>query len=274
MKNLLSITILFFAINLSLNAQYFELGVFFGGSNYSGDLVPTIKPVESDFHMALGLLARYNINERFSVKGHYYKGRISGSDLASGYKTGRLKRNLSFGSDIQEIGFQGEFNFLRHDPFQDVFSFTPYAFLGVAGFHFSPEAIYDNQRYELQPIGTEGQGLPGYADPYKLYQVAIPAGLGLKFSINGMTTIGFEVGMRKTFTDYLDDVSGEYPNLAELSEARGEIASSLSFRRQEVNKTENLDDQVGLKRGNPNKKDWYMFGGITISIALSEKGYY
>jgi hypothetical protein len=44
--------------------------------------------------------------------------------------------------------------------------------------------------------------------------VAIPFGIGAKMNVSKKVGIGLEWGPRKTFTDYLDDVSGTYPDVS------------------------------------------------------------
>jgi hypothetical protein len=60
-------------------------------------------------------------------------------------------------------------------------------------------------------LSTEGQGIYPDKKPYSLWQPTIPFGGGVKFAITENLRIGFEIGLRKLFTDYLDDVSTSYP---------------------------------------------------------------
>ncbi len=274
MKKFCSAFVFLLFFQISAYSQFMELGVLVGGSNYSGDLVPTLMPDRGNYHFALGVFGRYNFAPRFAVKAHFYAGKISGSDSNSAVSEETLMRNLSFRSKIYELGIQGELNILKFEPYRKDFAFTPYLFAGVSGFHFNPEAYYDRKWHKLKELGTEGQGLPGYEEQYKLYQVSIPAGVGFKIALNELAIIGFEMGIRKTFTDYLDDVSTQYPVLADLAEARGEEAQALSFRTPEVDKSTRVFEPDGMIRGNPEKKDWYMIGGFTISISLNEEGYF
>ena len=54
-------------------------------------------------------------------------------------------------------------------------------------------------------MGTEGQGIDGFGEKYKLTQFAIPMGAGVKIAVTERLNIGLEAGVRKTFTDYIDD---------------------------------------------------------------------
>lgn len=233
-------------------AQYLEIGGFAGVSMYSGDLqFQLLETKESN--LAFGAFARYNFTHRLSAKLHYYKGTISGKDQNSDR---HISRNLDFQSDIREIGLQGEFNVIPED--WDMYDrLAVYVFTGVSGFMFNPQSVYNDEWVDLQPLATEGQ-----TDKYSLQQIAIPLGFGLKFAASDFTNVGFEMGMRKTFTDYLDDVSTQYPDIVALGE-KNPTAAALSYRGD-------LDPSKvqGRKRGNPDKKDWYFFTGVTFSINL------
>lgn len=53
-------------------------------------------------------------------------------------------------------------------------------------------------------------------------------------SLNDNLRIGVEAGLRKLFTDHLDDVSGNYVDEADLLAAKGQLAVDLSYRGDEV----------------------------------------
>lgn len=257
MKKFLFVSLLVSTI-FSLQAQYLEVGGFAGVSMYSGDLQFQIIEVKES-NLAFGAFARYNFTHRISAKAHFYSGTISGKDQNS---NNPYVRNLHFQSDIKEIGLQGEFNLLP-EGWNMSERMAIYAFTGISGFRYNPRAIYDEKWVDLQPLGTEGQGMEGEPEKYKLHQFAIPLGVGIKVFTNEFANVGFEMGMRKTFTDYLDDVSTDYPNLQALGE-ENPTAAALSYRGNHPNKA----SRVGKKRGNPDKKDWYFFSGITVSINL------
>ncbi len=272
MKQLFTVLSFVLIFQLNASAQFLELGAFFGTSNYQGDLVPEIQ-VPNEYYPTLGLFGRYNFTSRISLKAHFYKGTIGGGDEYSDNESGRLDRNLSFESNIYEFGLQGEISLFKYNVFDKKRNITPYAFAGVAGFRFNPRGIYKGKWYELQPLGTEGQGLPGYEKKYSLTQISIPLGGGIKFAFNRLASVGIEAGLRKTFTDYLDDVSGTYPDMALLFDARGEEAVALSYREFDINKAL-TKNPVGQKRGNPDAMDWYFFGGITISVNLNQDKFF
>ena len=121
----------------------------------------------------------------------------------------------------------------------------------------------------LQPLSTEGQGLPGYTgQPYKLTQLAIPFGGGLKFAINDDFRIGVEVCMRKLFTDYLDDVSTNYADPVDLFNAKGVLAVALSYRGNEVAGGNPNYPAKDSQRGSKKFKDLYYTAGLHFTYRM------
>ncbi len=259
------------SIPLTMNAQM-EVGATVGASNYMGDLAPSgLWTSLGQMHFSAGVFARYNIGKWVSAKGYFNYGKVSADDTTGNASNSREERNLSFRSNIFEFGLNAEFNILGYQPYNLERTFSPYVFLGVAGFKFNPQADYDGGWVNLQPLGTEGQGMAGNPAKYKTFQLSIPIGLGLKYAINDKWNLGLEIGFRKTFTDYLDDVSGNYPDLAALASANGELAAELSWRGDEVS-DEITAPIAGDKRGNSSDLDWYIMSGIFISYNFTDNG--
>jgi hypothetical protein len=245
--------------------QHWEVGIMAGGANYSGDLTPgPIVLARTGF--AGGGLVRYNISNYWTLKLNAYDGEISGSDADATTEQNKL-RNLNFRSNVLDIGLQGELNILGFQSGTGKLRTSPYIFGGFSVFKFDPQAYYGGQWVRLQPLGTEGQGTIKYNDrqKYALTQVSIPFGIGLKHNFSGWWNIGFEFGWRKTFTDYLDDVSTTYVLSDYLAAQNGQLAANLSNRSTDP-KANTFDDKV--QRGNSTNKDWYMFGGLTLTYTI------
>ena len=254
-KNVILTSCLILSFFLSTTAQNLDVGFFSGLSGYGGDLQTSYLERE-EFNIAIGAIVKYRINEFVDARISYTQGNISGQDR------GRLaSRNLHFKSKVQEVNLLAEFHFLSFLN-GDRPMFSPYAFGGIAGFHHNPKAVYNNQWHDLQPLSTEGQS------PYSLYQIAIPGGFGMHVYLNEAVSLGLEGGLRKTFTDYLDDVSGQYTDVDALSETNP-TAAGLAFRTPEYLGEESLPNPVGTPRGNPNYKDVYFFTGLTFMINIS-----
>ncbi len=243
-----------------------EFGLFLGGSYYIGDLNPTRHFVLTQ--PAGGVVFRYNMNPRVGFKGNVLFGTIEGNDAISDVLSQR-QRNLQFKSSIVEVAGEVEFNFLNYVMGDDRTPFTPYIFIGLAVYHFNPQAQVGNAWMSLQPLSTEGQETSIYPNKkrYLLTQVSIPFGVGIKLSIAQRVGISVEWGMRKTFTDYLDDVSTSYADPAVLLAERGVNAAYLADRSTD----NDPQSHIGKQRGDSSTKDWYSFAGIILSLKLKKK---
>jgi len=269
MRNAIILFCLGFTI-YSAKAQYVELGLFGGASYYNGDLSHKLL-YWNEFHPAAGIYAGVHLNPYLSIALQGKFGTISGHDSNSDQE-GYLRRNLSFQSNIFEAGIVGELYFPGYIPGE--MRFSPFLSLGVNWFHFNPTTEYMGSVYELQPMGTEGQGTSAFPDrePYALNQVSIPFGIGVKYSISNNWNLAFEVAFRKTFTDYLDDISKTYVDADVLTLENGELAYALSNRTGEYYGSANLDFGNDSKRGNPAISDYYLFTGFTLSYNLVDNG--
>jgi len=260
----LFISTLFFLSAIATKAQIesYHL-VFFGGmSNYQGDLQAHPYTFQ-EAHAAFGFGATYEITDQLSARANFSFGTVSGTDKGSTNKN-ILDRNLDFSSPITEGQLGLEYDFISLYEHH----FTPYLFTGLAVYHFNPSTIDSaGNRVDLQPLGTEGEGYNG-TKKYNLTQMAIPLGGGFKYAISDNVRIGIEVGFRKLFTDYLDDVSGNYADKNLLLEHNGPEAVQLAFRGNELN-TGLTYPSAGTIRGNPKSKDWYYFSVITLSFRLA-----
>ena len=263
MKYCLYILISFLTVATDLQAQtkkrnfrQHEVGLMIGGSYYIGDLNP-----RKHFFLsqpAAGAFYRFTPNYRYAFRGGINWGRIMGDDSQTD-NPDQLQRNLNFKSQIIEFNAIAEFNFLEYRISNDKYKFTTFLFLGINVFTHKPQANLGNYWIDLQPLRTEGQ-----SKGYKLTQVGIPFGIGAKMNVSKKVGIGLEWGPRKTFTDYLDDVSGTYPDVT-LNPFTSTHGASLSDR------SKNAGNNINKQRGNPRTKDWYFFFGITLNIKLNMK---
>jgi hypothetical protein len=203
-----------------LNAQYAEVGCYLGASNYLGDLSEQHLQT-TEFNGLLGVFGRYNATKYLTLKASLLKGSISGSDANARSKEHR-ERNLNFRSDVLELGLTSEVNFTPYNIRANKTG-VPYFFSGLALAYFNPQAQMRGSWYNLQPKQTEGK-------KYSRFALAVPFGLGMKFNLSYKLNFGLEVGARKTFTDYLDDVSSEYPDILELRKT--DPTAAALFRAQ------------------------------------------
>jgi opacity protein-like surface antigen len=244
----------------------FDIGVIIGGSYYIGDL--NTEHFNKFTKPAGGVMCRYNFTQRFAARASFMMGNVEAHDSESN-SLAQQQRNLNFRSTIQELSAIIEFNFLDYKiggkPNQH---FSPYIFVGLAGFHFKPEGEVSNGWMGLRDLGTEGQDLFGYSQKkYKLNQVSIPFGVGIKTNFSKGIGIGVEWGMRRTFTDYLDDVSGLYYDPKIIKQERGVLAATMSDPSIGLDKN---FSNVGRQRGNSQTNDWYSFFGVILSIKIAQ----
>ena len=250
----------------------FYAGAFIGVSLYNGDLVD--QPIEqiAETHPAFGAYLRFNYGKYFSARLTGTYGRVSGKDSNSS-KLWRRTRNLRFRSPVLEMALIPEINIYEIELPEKHYKIIPYAFAGIGGFWFNPQAPSPdnmNEWVNLQPQGTEGQGLPGNEDLYSRIAISIPNGIGVKFQIGDYTTFTWETGIRITLTDYLDDVHHLYPDFEQLRDLRGEIAVGLSDRTMEYTGVPSTV-QPGDTRSNGELNDVFIFSGFSVSINLSPK---
>jgi hypothetical protein len=242
-------------------SQDWEYGIMFGGANYHGDLAYNVVPQETN--LAVGLHMRHNFNSYWSMRPSFMYGTISGNDANfEEYKW----RNLSFENQIFELGGIFEYNFLPFGSRTLDKDFTPYVMAGLSVFRHNPTAEFRGERYDLRDLFTEGQTPQ---NQYKLFQVSIPFGGGFKYNLTKNFVLAFEVGWRRTFTDYLDDVSTLYPDLQEQTDNYGSISAAMSDRSWEVEGVGEPLSRAGDERGDPALKDYYFFTTFNLSYRFT-----
>jgi hypothetical protein len=245
-----------------------EFGIGIGAAHYFGDLntrahLNRPKP-------AAGIFFRKNFGNYIALRIAANFAQLGYSDRYNTENEYTHRRNLSFNTNVWELGLQGDFNFYRFMPGEPDFSFTPYITLGASIFNYDPYAYLNNRKYYLRPLGTEGQGSSLYPDrrPYSSMAVAIPFGVGVKYAFNERINMGFEVVHRFTNTDYLDDVSTTYvdpvifpPN----PDGTPSVAALLSDRSYETGAPIGTK---GRQRGNSQQKDQFVTAMLYISFNL------
>ncbi|MFM2376334.1 MAG: hypothetical protein RLZZ165_1431 [Bacteroidota bacterium] len=273
--------VVFTTATAQLKTRFFYVGAGAGATNYKGDLddnfaLKFTKP-------GLALIGGYKFHPHMSVRLMLSQGWMKASDARAARDIARLRRNLSFRSPLSEasVTFAYEF-FANNRKFRYRTQYTPYIFGGVGVFAFNPQAKLGNVWYDLQPLGTEGQYMSDChkgqtyvgassapcPEPYKLVQVSIPFGMGIRYKLTDKIDLNVEMGLRKTFTDYLDDVSGYYVNVDELRAEQGDIAAILSDRIDRNSYEQGGEFWNGI-RGDRTQKDWYVISMVSATYILS-----
>lgn len=296
------------------NKAYSAVGLSLDAMNYYGDLSPGAQRVSTDISFtkpAVGLSFMHRFGPRYTFLGQFMYGTLKGADSESAdlgdQENGkyRYQRNLSFRNRITELSAVAYFDLFENDAtYLSRAKWTPYAFIGLAGFLHNPQAQAPpadlmgvalpqaGQWVDLRPLGTEGQyatlnSTDANSDikPYSKIQLAIPIGVGARFKLNDVMDLWAEVGFRYTFTDYLDDVSRNYVDLGVLD---GPLAKAMSYRSNELPASEIPTPQPYLARdgqtystipgygrehfsnmrGSKNDKDIYMVTSIRLTYIL------
>ncbi len=247
MKKLL-FTLVFAFFGLVSFSQTAEVGLLGGLSYYLGDLNPGIHFLGS--RPAWGAVARVNLDNRWVARASFTRARVKGDDSMGNTND---KRGLKFESRITDIALTAEFNFFDYFTGSRKNVLAPYIFGGIGMVIFDPRA----DGVSLRSMGTEGQnvGFDG-RKPYSRVAFTIPFGLGLKYSLSRRLAFSAEWGMRKTFTDYLDDVSTTYYlDGASIDPGNAEqVLSDPTFLHSPYQ-----------ERGNPATNDWYCFAGVHLT---------
>jgi opacity protein-like surface antigen len=194
--------IIFTSILLLASAQFStaqeKLGAFVGAGTmwYSGDLQNTVIPHPLTIRWTANAGLIWQADHRWGLQLNYTIGEIIGNDVLA-ISPSRRARDFKFKSMIHEIGIRGTYDILRNDKWK----FLPYLTVGVSALHFNPK----RDGVALQPLATEGVR-------YSLWNVSIPTGIGAKYNLNCNWALKGEINYHWTFTDYMDDVSGNYPD--------------------------------------------------------------
>lgn len=292
----LSATLLILGTCLSSYSQYgestsfFELGITAGPSNFLGDLggkygKGTTFLKDNNIQMTklmIGGYLSYHPNEWLGFRLAGNIGSIEGDDAIikgkGGLEESRRKRNSNFKSKIQEVLLMAEVYptvFFEYEPSDIYHKLRPYGVIGVGAFHFNPMGTdpATGEYVALKPLRTEGQGFAEYPDrkEYKLTQVNIPLGVGVKYFASESVSLSLEVIHRKTFTDYIDDVSQNYIDPTYfynyMSPAQAALAERVA-NKSDLGVAGFGGFGPGQKRGTPTNNDAYFSVGFKLGFRL------
>lgn len=269
MKNLLLVFIISVLWLAKANCQYLEYGVGIGISAYWGDLnTPDFGTNLGNSNLAVQGMAKLNFSEYLALKANLLIGSLSGDDSRS-FAEWQKQRNLNFNSSLVDFSVLGEFHIFGYN-FGEENPLSPYITAGLSVFHFNPKTTYNGNEVELQPLGTEGQGLPGFNEKYRKVALAIPFGAGAKFQLSNSMNLSLDIIARRTFTDYIDDISTNYVAFDELAAGNGLLAAQLGNRTGEFfGQEEPVSLETGTQRGGAGVKDYYITAMFTLTFKLN-----
>jgi len=255
-----------------LQGQKLHSKIHFGAFYYQGDLSP--RPVDMSFgpgNLCWGISTGLNILDWLDVNSRFMMGNISGSD-AFAQDLQKRSRNLSFASKLYEFGVFTDVKINQIWKSLDKYKLRLYVTAGLNLIHFNPKANFQGKWVELQPLGTEGQLLTSSGrKKYSLFNFSRPVGLIVEFDVSKSIAFGMEVSPRKTWTDYLDDVSTSYVNYDEMVLSGNLLGANLSNRMGEYLNTEPVRVSTGTSRGQSDKNDWYTHFGMHLKYTFNKK---
>lgn len=245
---------------------YGEIGATIGYSYYIGD-VNELKHFGPRKKVAYGGLYRLNLTKRHVFRFQALRAHIEGYD-SDNEDLNLVNRNLNFRNKITEVSLLLEINFHPYKLGKLGQGFTPYLFGGLAYFNMNPEAEFNGNYIELIPMSTEGQGGEGGISSYKRGQMAIPFGFGVKAGFTKRFALNLEWGIRRTYTDYIDDIGGVYVDPSIVRNISGDLGRDLADRTLEPIGPDG--DNTGFARGDSETRDWYFYSGFMLTMRLGK----
>jgi hypothetical protein len=211
------------------------LNVGVGPANYFGELTNPASLGPLRYGANIGVEKHFGNRLAARVDLNWYQ--IKGTDEKA--NSDRVVRNLSFISNNFEASSVLQADLLPNGlRFYQRPTLNFYGFIGVGATLINPKTEYNGEMVALRPLQTENVS-------YSNIHFIIPVGGGIKVKAGPFFNLALEAGLRKTFTDYLDDVSvRDYPDPATLS---SDLSRALSDR----------SGGLASVRGNPEADDWY-----------------
>ncbi|AWM34544.1 DUF6089 family protein [Hymenobacter nivis] len=202
-----------------------ELGLGLGVTNYRGEISPQYQ--FGNNRPAITAFYRRDVSAPITLRGSFLAGLLRADDAnvtgeGGGVPPLQSYRGSNMKGSVLEAAVAMEYNFMDYHARKQKVHFTPYLFIGVGGY-------YANTRTQ-----TANQGLgPDYNRSGGHFGIAIPAGAGVKYALSQHINLGLEVGVRKTFSDKLDNLGDQDPLLV-----------------------------------NPHDNDWYYYSGLSVSYTF------
>ena len=238
------------------NNKYNRRFIVSGGSgisSYYGDLNSSKDKLDYGINLFGGL--QYMINPQIGVRVESGYFRLSGDDAEKKHPV-HLQRNLSFRSNNFELNTNIVYNIMPGGSrFYQRQVVNPFVFAGFGFLKYNPRAKYQGKTYGLRRLQTEGK-------KYSQFTGVVPLGGGARIMINPYFNAVIEIGYRKTFSDYLDDVSTRHIDKSTLLDP---IAVALTDRAAEAGYSPR---EAGAVRGNPKKKDAYLLINAKVEYYL------
>ncbi len=226
MRKIVLLTVFLIVSNFFLKAQKtIEFGGLVGGVYYLGDINHSTQFYSVE--PGVGVFARHNLNKRWAFRLSFSMGRLSARDKDFNREYQHV-RNAKFSTVFTDLLFQTEFNFLPYkfgNRMLRTFPYTPYI--------------------------ASGAGLAIIKEADKPYKFLLPMTVGFKWAVSKKLELGLEWSFRKTYSDNVDNFSGEEYDVLEM-------------KTSEADKYRQRADFYG--------KDWYSFANLFVTYKIFQSG--
>lgn len=202
--------------HLTLNGQGLEIGAGIGAVANTGDVIRGYQFRQQG--PGFQGFIRYNLSNVVSVRGAGMAGLLRGKDTVNPIDPFTELRARTVKRTLVEGSVTLEYNFLDYKERNSLIKWSPYFFGGVGLSAFSARS--------------------NSAD-YSRIQPVVPFGLGIKYRLSKQWNLEFEFGARKTFFDYVDEVSSV-----------------------------DNPDKLRPRYGNELDNDWYYYTGLSVSYTF------
>ena len=229
-----------------------------GSSTYYGELTNPGTYIKYQPNFNVGIQKYYTPRIYLRAELNWFE--LKGSDSQAN-EISRLNRGLSFRSSCFELSGIGAISlYANGNRYYRRPLINIYGFAGLGLLYFNPKADYKGKAYALEPLHTEGKS-------YSRVVPVIPFGLGVRLKTGPNTNLVLEGGYRKTFTDYLDDVSTKYiPKTNDLTRDYFLNPNNVTYNPDATGNTNVYKE--GSIRGNPNKMDSYFLLNVKVEYYL------
>lgn len=225
-------TIFCFPLLISAQGTEWRAGVLLGLESYEGDLVGSKLFNPSELGLGFGLFVEGQLKPTLALRASLLTGKVVGDDGNYNTPEWRQQRDFDFETGITELSAQLHWSILGNKRYDEDGNFKRQ----LSPFLFAGIGV----AFTDPKANFSNNTIPSLSDKILLdinrtegnTRFVVPVGAGLKLDINQKIQLGAEFGFRPTFSDYLDGIS-------------------LS--------------------ANPDKNDWYIFGGLTLGIQLGDK---
>ena len=220
-----------------------NVGTLLGSNYFIGDAS------NDGFDASFGMFIYYSLSPEIKFKGSYLSTNLNTRFPDNFSESYKIK------TQVNSLTLSGYYFLYELKNYQIKFDFH----MGLSVFRFQPKGQYNGFLYGLNNFNTE-------ENVYSLNQIAVPLGFSIQKEVFNFLTVGLELIYHKTFTDYLDDISGNYADYQNILDERGEIAAYFSDPSRVNNE---FDYQKEDPRGNTSSTD--SFVSVLFSISKSLK---